>query len=778
MKLSLPNDVYIVRETGLPVEGRMKVYLHESDTYADVFTLEGADYVQAENPQLLHVGLPEASLFTDTGVYDIVIEQYIGPEGAMSVESPDEDFAKVDEFQWGLDFNPEAYTANRVDTIAELRQLDPSLKAVTVLWYSEAGDCFPRTYWWDGAAVNDEDGGYVISSEVSDTGRWILMWGDSILPASVYGVTPGDTANMNLLLNYPATVGSFALKTAPIVRFPAGNYSTGVDYATDKDLMFDTGSKFLDTEFVCPRAIIPGSQSDFVADFSFTGDNVTAHSSWFRTVESWWHCGASTMVIDDVNHFTATTLKYTADLLGVTIIGDTRIPTSFLNGAYLKVRNCNILGRHIFSPSQDYLQFSQMKFTTDWFTATNPAQYDFGLISGGHRTECRTAMSNTLDFEDFASPNVYYLARLANGDTEFDGHGATYSSFTVNDQFTSISNCRVPSMVDHKCGEWENVFVEGGLNFSTGGASVITMKGCSFYLSEDLSTRITAISLDNCNVRTGAKWRTSTRIAVSNSTFAATCELAETAKTNRTLAQMLSFDHCTLDIRSNYIWTNNLSITHCTSNAHVYLVPYLDGETYRMSGTFVDNLFVQGALIECNVKNMSEEYDVRNVYAALTFKDNRFDQEDNRGIVIPWLTQEMDFLKPFLATGSGALSVYKNNTGKCPAEQPTKLFLASAMVGSQVVAGGLHYLPPATYRQRVWNLNSQTYWYPGLMGIQFEPSSDSWNKINGRDARAHYGALMHIAREFPTDAENDQFGVVHAWEDNDGFDADLEVFYF
>ena len=780
MKLSLPNDVYIVRETGLPVEGRMKVYLHESDTYADVFTLEGSEYVQAENPQLLHVGLPEASLFTETGVYDIVIEQYIGPEGAMSVESPDEDFSKVDEFQWGLDFNPEAYTANRVDSIADLRSVDPSVKTVTVSWYEGPGDCVPRTYWWDAASVNDEDGGYVISSSVSDSGRWILMWDDEVLPASVYGVNPGDTANMNLLLNYPDVVGSFGLRTAPIVRFQAGTYSSGVGYSTAKTLMFDTGAKFTETEFTCPNAVIAGHVTSYVANFYFTSPNAEAHSSWFRDVDSWWHCGARTMVIDDTNFFATTTMKNTVDLLGVTIIGDTRIPTTFVNGAYLKVRNCNILGRHIFNPSQDYLQFSQMKFTTDWFTSINAAHYDFGLISGGHRLDCRTALGgNTLDFEDFGAPNIYYKARLANGDTEFDGHGATYSYFTVNDQFTSISNCTVPSMIDSRCESWKNVHVEAGLTFNVTGASHVTMEGCSFFLGSDLPARIQSIRIDNCDVRAGNRWRTSvTSISVVNSNWGAICELGDAYKPLYSRAQLLSFDHCVLSMGANYIWTNNLTMTNCTSNAHVYLVPYLDGSTYRMSGTFVDNLFVAGSLIECNVKSMADEYNVRNVYAALTFKDNRFNQEDGRGIVMPWLTAELDPSKPFLASESVGLSVYSGNSGKCPAERPTSVLYAGNMVGSSLVPGGLHYLPPSTYAQRVWYLYPADIFYPGLFGIQFTPSGDSWNRVNGRAAAAHSGAILHVGRVSAAENDNDQFLCVHAWGDDDGFNGNLEVFYF
>lgn len=767
MKISSNIEQYFDDEGRPLVNGRVSFYKHDSDILADIFYLESDDYVQADNPVITSDDGRVPTVWFEAAVVDVKVEKCL----------PDGSYEQLDTFQIGFDY-PKAANSTLAYGIEELKNTDPAVGVVQVIGYHNDNDAPARFYIWDANCTTAADGGVIIESDVGEEGRWVLIWDDEKLPSSVYGIVPGSNeANIAAFIGYPDVVGSYNIKMPPIPRFMAGTYTSNTTFSTTKPLYFDKGAKFPVADFVCTRAIIP-ENSDYVADFSFTGENVEAHSSWFRTVEAWWHCAAHTMVFDETNHFTNFALSISATLSQKVLVGNTRIQTTYSPGAYIQITNCTILGRKIFSPSQDYIRMSMMRFTTDWFTSTNHAQYDFGKVSQGHHLEVTTQSSNTLDFEDFGNANCYYKARLANGDTTFDGHGATYSAFMTNSQFETISNCHVPSMNDNKCYSWNNVFVEGALEFLAGGPSVVNMKDCDFFLYGDLPSRIQAITIDSCNVRTGGKWRTSTRIIVSNSTWAATCELSETAKTNRTLAQMLSFDHCTLSMGANSIWTNNLTMTHCTSNAHVYLVPYLDGETYRMSGTFVDNLFVQGALIECNVKNMAEEYDVRNVYAALTFKDNRFNQDDSRGIVIPWLTQEMDYQKPFLATGSGALSTYKNNSGKCPAEKATPLFFASAMVGSSIAAGGLHYLPPATYKQRYWDLNSQAYWYPGLMGIEFEPSGDSWNKINGRDARAHYGALLHVARVTPTDAENDQFGCVHAWEDIDGFDADLEVFYF
>ena len=95
MKMSLDNAPYIDQASGQPVEGRIRICLHNTNVLAEVFTIEGPNYVVAPNPQLVHGGYPEASLFAELGILDIYLEKYIGEEGMMSVDSPDEDFAEA-----------------------------------------------------------------------------------------------------------------------------------------------------------------------------------------------------------------------------------------------------------------------------------------------------------------------------------------------------------------------------------------------------------------------------------------------------------------------------------------------------------------------------------------------------------------------------------------------------------------------------------------------------------------------------------------------------------
>ena len=775
MKLALPNNVYIVRDSGEPVEGRMKVYLHDSDNYAEVFTLEGSDYVQAQNPQLLHAGLPEASLFTEVGLYDIVIEKYIGPEGSMSVDSPDTDFSMVDEFQWGLDFNPETYSTNRVDTIEDLKDVDPSLKMVTVLWYSTPGDCFPRTYLWDANALNEEDGGYVIASDVSDSGRWILMWGNEILPACVYGVKPSDTANMNLLLNYTATVGSFLLKTARGVRFLEGIYTGAASYTTNKVLYFDGGANFPNISFTCPSIQLLGPTGSYIADFVFTGKGVEAHSSWFKSVARFWGCGAQKLVIDKTDYFANTAINGAIISVSNSIVEGMgkRINATYDTGSALKFTNCTIVGQKIFNPLNDKLWFYGMEIKEEWFDNHQVYNYDFGQISQGHRLDIRTGQQNIVKFENFYTPNIYLKALLADPMVSvFDGHGASYGSnlLASHNKFTAINNVNYSGAIeDIKCDSWNNV-VATSITFLGSGRSV-NMTGCSFAIGGTTDS-VTQLVLRDCVVSGGTLNPNSTALLMQGGEWRANIELSDSAKTNRTRNKTISFNKVSV-LPTGYLWLNDITMVDCVSSAHIYLVPWNDSG-YGITGTFERNRFVGTSLIEANVKEPSTDYGVYGVAVALRFLDNVWEQTGN-GIYIPYRT--LNFLNYFVSLGSAAMSLYKGNVGNCPLEKhDLEAFEASAMTNSYGSGStAWHYLNASTNR-RVWNLNPNVTWSVAF-GNLYEKGSNP-NPINGVGSAMYIDYLLHIGQTDYLEEHNDQFLVTHAWEEQQGYNAAKSVAVF
>ena len=121
-----------------------------------------------------------------------------------------------------------------------LQDADTSLGTVDVVGYWTNDDCEKRTYIWDATCTAQPDAGYVIQSNSTEVGRWILLYDGEYLPSTYYGVYPGHEENINALLTYPSVVGSNEIRTAPGVYFVKGNYNyTTSVLVTEKKLMCD-----------------------------------------------------------------------------------------------------------------------------------------------------------------------------------------------------------------------------------------------------------------------------------------------------------------------------------------------------------------------------------------------------------------------------------------------------------------------------------------------------------------------------------------------------------
>ena len=393
MKIAITsNGAFIDQRDGSLVEGRLSVYLRDSDDFATTYTLEGNEFVQAENPVLLHSGLPDNTLFADAGIYRLKVEKYTGPEGQMSVDSDPAYFEQIDIYEVGFDWDSAVTNAQNVDSIEDLRSVDPSVGSVNVLSYYSIGDCCPRTYVWDGASVDAIDGGYVVGSSVSDTGRWILLWADEILPCAVYGIYAGHEANLNSLFQYPRLVGSFSLVTAPCVRFTRGDYTSNTSFVTDKEVVMDGDAKFTLATIQCPKVRVIGSRSSYVGNFVFTAPDAEAHSSWFRTLQGFWKCDAPVLYIDGTNYFVSNTLVGNINLSNKKIIGSTHLDAVFGANAYYSVSQTTAVTGRIFNGS-DYVKVSGHGDEL-WLTS---GSWDPGLISAGHHQEWQ----NTPDLDLF-----------------------------------------------------------------------------------------------------------------------------------------------------------------------------------------------------------------------------------------------------------------------------------------------------------------------------------------------------------------------------------------
>ena len=582
----------------------------------------------------------------------------------------------------------------------------------------------------------------------------------------MYGILPNENeANIAGFISYPDYVGTYQVRTPPIPRFMSGVYGTEGTLQSTKTLYFDQDAYFTGASIQCQSAIIPAN-SYYVADFYFTGTNVEAHSSWFKSIESFWRCNADKFIIDKTNYFGNSQIKLTLELNGKIIEGCNRLPATYVNSSYIIINNCVINGEEIFSPIYDYLQFRNMTFDEVWFNNHNYNNFDFGLLGQGHRIDLRTIMANKIEADKFTSTYIYWMACMANGDTSFDGANGTITLNNVNNtQFTSISNVTFNHSVnDSVCTNWYNVKVGGDLTFG-GNDRGVSMEKTEFQLNGN-SDRVTSLRLANgCVVRASAyKWDPGkTAIYAADSTFRAGIELNATDSAAYKKHKDVQFTRCLLDPRSYQWYINMIKMEDCTSNAHIHLMPYTENSEYHSYCWFRGNTFIEGSLIEIGVKDPSTEGNVHGVHGNFTFLNNVFNCEDSRGITMLWQTRDYNNI-PYLGLSS---STYHNNVGNCPRENTRNVAMWSDNMTRTWGSGNnmIHYLSEV-YDERVWNVNPSTY-YTYSYGICWEPRDESWHINNLTDARTYQDIVLHLSWTRPLDEYNDQFLISHGWIEMD-----------
>lgn len=720
MKQQIGNEPYIFRPTGLPIEGRLFVFKLNTDIPATTYTLEGTAFVQAANPVLLHSGLPDDSLFVDVGLYTIAIEQYIGPEGQMSVDSPDEYFRRVDQYEVGLDFDPQASSANVVDTLDDLQDASTELKTVTVLWHDTPGDCVPRTYYWDATAQDQIDGGYVVGSNVSDTGRWILLWGDEILPCSIYGVIPGRESNLNLLLNYPATVGSFALKTAPCVRFIPGDYTTNVNFVTDKELVFDNGARFVSAEFTCPRIrVMGGTPVSYVGEFTFTAPDAVAHSSWFRTLYGFWTCGAKFLEMDSTNFFADSVIHGNVSLAGKVVSGTGRIPCTYESGRYFLVgANTTINGR-IFNSAVDYVRI----MTDGWGDAifARTGTWDPGLISAGHHVQYDAVPDLDL-FESadrWVKTMVERRARIS---------AQVWSDFTLDLQNRRLDNINIGTFTEIRNGTFNRLTVAGtstsDITFRNVTASDVTFTG-RYLTVYDSNINFGGVPLLR------AIWGHDSRIASSMiwTDPSVQCEFERCyigmsfhrVTENVNTESLLKFMECTFQ-RNVGIYTKNLEMYRClTDNNAIKIYPYKNtsDNAYHFRVVLEGNNFNTAYPIEftrVEVINGWVQEDVYDIILNWRIIGNTFAGNDEGIRMRYWQKRAGSYYtRTFIKMANGVHSIeYSGNIGKCPSDNMRGVSISDnkGYVEEEIAGGSKVYKYQSASRRCMMSPNS-TWWSTG-----------------------------------------------------------------
>lgn len=699
MKMTLVPQQYFDGD-GRPLTGRLSVYNRSTDTagtevsesYVKLYTYADGEYSDAANPQYLDSeGRLPSSVYFDAAVVSVKLERYTGDSTMGSDEDPSH-WEQVDTYDVGMEWEEEP--SRFASTLADLKTSDTGASPVTVTGYYSEGDSPARTYIWDPYSNAAEDGGYVVASSISAQGRWILLWDDEIMPCSVYGVFPGKMTNFANLLAYPLTVGSAGLATAPKVRFVYGDYGTGAtDYATNKDLVFDPSARFTGTGTVsCRHVEAYGDRKSYIGDFKFTSSGGTfagtlAHSSWFRTLDAFWDCGARRLVLDRVNFFvtknvTKTHAIYNAAIesrrsksLSSELHGDG--VADYADGAFLDLRCCSVEG--VAFGRYDRLRFSSMVFDQSWFEREmSSIQYSFGKVADGKKIELSSAAidgigGNVIDVDRFTSGAVYAMAAAADGMTTLDLRGKECALATLPTGVVSVSDAKFPGGLVADRGLTLSRCTVGGDGISASdGATAVELYDC------EVSGITSDGALATLNVSGGAVRGGSVKKSVVNASGAAVGFSIENGKGSGAFdgAYTVNFRKCTV---SGTVDCEVFMADDCQIISKVTVFPFLDSDNVpTLSAAFSGNLFEgDGEICFSHHDKMGTSWEEIKA-VKIRIVGNRFLGNSEYGVKMPAVLGpfEADDLThdysgweaSYLAEDATVACEYAGNTGACPLE--------------------------------------------------------------------------------------------------------------
>lgn len=640
MKISLATNQFL-SDDGIPLSaGRITVFLHDSDTPADLFYLVGSQYTQAQNPLICDEGGRIPTVFFDAAIVDVRVESSNG----------DGTYALVDTYEDGFVLNPGADGSTAVG-MNGLREADTSVGTITVVGYGSSSDCPPRSYVWDPSCTLADDGGCIVSSDVDPDGRWILLYDDTFLPSSFYGISQNDDSGISAFLTYPVQAGQWNIPLPPYPRFLRGTYGAQGVFTCDRTVAFDRGARFTDAVISCRSAIVFDNDG-YVCDLEFTDGDCEAHSGWFRTAMAFLSCGAGRLVVDPVDYFADASVSSQVTIKDKAVTALKKLPFTFVNAGRIVFDGCSFVGTG-FIPTTAKVSFAHTEFMEDWFTG---AASSFDFVNS---TVVRSAAINTILLSNFRNPQVYVMAMEADGKTDIDLSGRRLSSLSS----TAIRTLR-NAVVD-------TLSIDAGIdsvtlrNVTTANLSVSGGQLAIYDSDVTFGTEPSVASLFAYRSRTYSTYPF-TAMALPCTFENCTVGISfHRNPDNSTRDSSLSFVGC--DILDNVaIYSKNIYMVGChCSDTYVKAYPYHDGSNYRMS------VFLQGNTFDCaNPVELTKADDdaCYGVLADWTIVDNSF-VGNSEGLRCRYWSNRVgvNFDKPFIEADERSAILYRGNSGSCPA---------------------------------------------------------------------------------------------------------------
>lgn len=685
------------------VQGKIEILDPVSNNPLTIWSYSDDEYTVMTNPVILDIeGRVPQTVFCDRIVYCRVYAF----KGYDEHNQPIYEFIR--DFYAGENENSES--REYVVGLEALKDFDPTINSsVNVLGYFSAYDCPMRQYVWDPNCTQDADNGYIVASDVSATGRWILVFSGEYLPSSYYGVYPGKVANINALLSYVEYVGTASTKTAPGVWFVPGNYSVETNLQTTKRVLLDAGTSFSCQYFYCGNLKVIGEPQSSICDFDFYDPQQEAHSSWFRTMAGYLTCGAKKYIFDARDNFLNHALQNANYVLQNKIIeGQTRLPVIYSgDNCRITFNNCVINAERIFN-STDQLAFSYTEIHDHWWA--KPAEIDFYS-----KVSARTAGLNSLVIDNFTNITAFVNAMGANGASTLDLAGR------------EIYRLDLPASVN----ELRNAHVTNNANIAANGRN-ITIRNCQLdyagITSNQLYVYDSRIYFLNEPSVNAAWFNNSEIIASAKFTAKQNQYIFEDCKVDVSFARVtdntsrdsyLGFTRCNFE--NSIIESKNLVMKNCDCDGcTIKIYPYKDKNVYKMYCNLVGNTFNSGVPVEftkLDVINGSSQDDVYNIQVSWTIRDNHF-MGNSEGLRCRYWQHRTgsNYEKTFIATNRSVMNIdYEGNTGNCPGTDMRGVTISNNQgYKKETVSNGSTSMDLYKYsgsNMRVMPLGDNGYWW-------------------------------------------------------------------
>ena len=674
------NDLILDNDRKVIPGAKIECFDPTSNTSIDIYTYDSAndDYVPADNP--IYIGAlsrPDHTYFCDRLVL-CRLYKYLGNFSDPMIDDDTENWEFVREWLGAYNAVSSGTTEGTTYGLSGLLGTDPEIGTVTVVGYWNENDCEARQYVWDPTSVASADGGYIVKNPDIDTGRWILKFDGEYLPSTYYGVYPGREANMNALLGYVDSIGT--QKTAPGVYFVRGTYDGSTSpITTNKKILVDCDTKFTRDYFSCYDVQVVGDPTSWICDFYVTRPDTVVHSSWFKSVTRFLTSGAKKLIIDNNNFFTNSVLSGQTVVENATIYGRSRLPITYSTASYLDLRNCTIVGREIFSPSTDYVKFTNMNITDRWWTSLNANQWSIGTINNGDRIEAKTAAMNTIVIRNFNSPGIYLKFITANGNTDINMEGATISKLDSDynaSVIRKLRNCTITGNLHLYPGQnlqLFNVRVEGYVDSSSlTGSNTLNAYNCylNFYNEANLTVFATQSSIYNQQQFSGGLM-TFDLTDCEDVSLSLNYASDNTAHTPVQKFRNCNLRNCTMILKEGHFY-------ECYIDGGTYkFYPYKSGNDFYLKSTFSGCTINMSNAIEYNkFYNTTDASDCYGMWSENKWVGNNFCGSNANGITMPlWAEAARELL--FIRATNHPNHICSGNVGRCPKEKPAGMFLSS-----------------------------------------------------------------------------------------------------